>query len=155
MYEYQQTVINAHTEVVNALSMVSNFAASIEIKKAELQSLEASVENATRLFQNARGDYIDVLLAQRDLLEARTGVIETKQQQLAATIRAYQALGGGGNGGRLLNDSLEFLGNDGTENILEPVVVEEKVTRNQEPVVGGDSTSPIRVVADASQTSAR
>jgi outer membrane protein, multidrug efflux system len=36
-----------------------------------------------------------VLLATRDLLDARTVLIETKQQQLSAIVRAYQALGGG------------------------------------------------------------
>jgi hypothetical protein len=36
-----------------------------------------------------------VLFSQRDLLEARISLIETKQQQLAAIISAYQALGGG------------------------------------------------------------
>jgi outer membrane protein, multidrug efflux system len=36
-----------------------------------------------------------VLLSQRDLLEARTVLIETKQQQLSAIVNAYQALGGG------------------------------------------------------------
>jgi hypothetical protein len=38
---------------------------------------------------------MDVLFAQRDLLEARTRLLETKQQQLSAIVDAYQALGGG------------------------------------------------------------
>jgi hypothetical protein len=38
---------------------------------------------------------VDVLLATRDLLDARTVLIETKQQQLSAIVKAYQALGGG------------------------------------------------------------
>jgi NodT family efflux transporter outer membrane factor (OMF) lipoprotein len=137
VYGYQQAIINAHVEVVNALSMASNLESSIELKKLELQSLEASVENAMRLFQNARGDYIDVLLAQRDLLEAKTDVIETKQRQLSAIIRAYQALGGGGNGGRLLNDIQEFIGNDGSDNFIDPVMVEENISVN--PIPSQDS----------------
>ncbi len=60
VYDYQQTILNAHIEVINNLSMVENFANSIEIKKQQLRSLEASVDNATKLFQSARGDYIDV-----------------------------------------------------------------------------------------------
>ena len=38
---------------------------------------------------------MEVLLAQRDLLDARTVLIETKRQQLSAIVNAYQALGGG------------------------------------------------------------
>lgn len=36
-----------------------------------------------------------MLFSQRDLLEARVDLIETKQQQLSAIVNAYQALGGG------------------------------------------------------------
>ena len=43
----------------------------------------------------ARVEYLDVVLATRDLLDARTVLIETKQQQLSAIVSAYQALGGG------------------------------------------------------------
>jgi outer membrane protein, multidrug efflux system len=75
---------------------VENYGQSIEIKKQQLESLEASVDSATKLFQNARAEYMDVLLAQRDLMEARMVLIETKQQQLSAIVNAYQALGGGG-----------------------------------------------------------
>ena len=40
---------------------------------------------------------MDVLFAQRDLLDARMVLIDTKRQQLSAIVNAYQALGGGGN----------------------------------------------------------
>ncbi|MCA9260580.1 MAG: efflux transporter outer membrane subunit [Planctomycetales bacterium] len=96
VYDYQRTVLNAFTEVVNRMSKVENYSRSIELKKQQLAALESSVENATRLFQNARAEYIEVLLAQRELMEARMALIETKQQQLSAVVNAYQALGGGG-----------------------------------------------------------
>lgn len=109
VYDYQQTVINAHIEVVNRLSMVDNLSKSIELKKQQLKSLEASVENASRLFQNARGEYIEVLLAQREMMEARMIIIETKREQLGAVINAYQALGGGGNPGDFVIEEAEFI----------------------------------------------
>jgi NodT family efflux transporter outer membrane factor (OMF) lipoprotein len=95
VYNYQRVVLNAFTEVVTRISMVENYRNSIEIKKQQLKSLEDSVESATKLFLNARVEYVEVLLAQRDLLEARTVLIETKQQQLSAIVNTYQALGGG------------------------------------------------------------
>ena len=97
IYNYQRVVLNAFTEVINRVSKVENYSKSIEIKKQQLQALEASVEVASRLFQAARAEYIEVLFAQRDLLEARMVLIETKREQLAAIVAAYQALGGGGN----------------------------------------------------------
>jgi outer membrane protein, multidrug efflux system len=95
LYDYQRTVLNAFTEVINRISKVQNYATSIEIKKQQLESLEVSVDNATRLFQNARVEYMDVLFAQRDLLDARMVLINTKREQLGAVVNTYQALGGG------------------------------------------------------------
>ena len=95
LYNYQRVVINAFTEVVNRMSKVENYRESIEIKKRQLEALEGSVDTASKLFQNARAEYMDVLFAQRDLRDARTVLVETKQQQLAAVVNTYQALGGG------------------------------------------------------------
>ncbi len=136
VYNYQRVILNAFTEVVNRLTKVENYRKSIEIKKQQLAALEASVEVASRLFQRARAEYVDVLLpwhrrnsyepdapargvpqsprwrvglvcarmrnflagvifAQRDLRDARTVLVETKQQQLSAIVNTYQALGGG------------------------------------------------------------
>ena len=100
VYNYQRVIINAVTEVINRMSKVENYRKSIEIKKQQVQALEASVVAATSLFQNPRGesriDYLDVLTAQRDLLEARRVLIDTKREQLSAIVNTYQALGGGG-----------------------------------------------------------
>ncbi|MCE9531634.1 MAG: TolC family protein [Planctomycetes bacterium] len=95
IYNYQRMVLNAFTEVVNRMSMVENYRKSIDIKKQQLESLEASVDSASKLFVNARAEYVEVLLAQRDFMEARMGLIEIKKQQLSAIVNAYQALGGG------------------------------------------------------------
>ena len=95
---YQRTVLNAFTEVINRVTMVENYGKSIEIKRQQLEALVSSVDVASRLFQNARTEYLDVLFAQRDLLDAKMVLIETKRMQVAAVVNTYQALGGGGGG---------------------------------------------------------
>ncbi|MFO0900770.1 MAG: TolC family protein [Pirellulales bacterium] len=95
LYDYQRTILNAFTEVVNQITKVQNYSQSIAIKRQQLASLEAAVDVAGKLFQNARVEYMDVLFAQRDRNEARIVLIETKQEQLAGIVNAYQALGGG------------------------------------------------------------
>jgi multidrug efflux system outer membrane protein len=105
VYNYQRVVLNAFTEVINRVSKVENYSKSIDIKKQQLKSLEASVDAATNLFQNARVEYIEVLFAQRDLRDARMVYIDTKKEQLSAFVSAYQALGGG----NLLANTLEEL----------------------------------------------
>lgn len=95
LYDYQRTILNAFTEVVNRVSKVQNYSQSIEVKKRQLASLETAVEVSGNLFQNARVEYIDVLFAQRDRNDARLVLIDTKREQLSAIVNAYQALGGG------------------------------------------------------------
>ena len=95
IYNYQQTVLEAHIEVVNHLTKVENFRRSIDLKKKQLNALEKSVEVANQLFQNARAEYVEVLLAQREMMEVRLLLVDTKQEQLEAVVNAYQALGGG------------------------------------------------------------
>ena len=101
IYNYQRTVLNAFIEVVNSTNKVQNYGRSVGIKQDQVKALEESVQVARNLYnlplkeEFARVEYVDVLLATRDLLDARTVLIETKQQQLSAIVRAYQALGGG------------------------------------------------------------
>jgi multidrug efflux system outer membrane protein len=95
LYNYQRVVLNGFTEVINRMTKVDNYSKSIEIKKQQLASLEASVAAANNLFIAARVDYIDVLFAQRDRNDAIMVLIETKKQQLTAIVDTYQALGGG------------------------------------------------------------
>lgn len=101
LYNYQRVIIGATIEVINRMSMVQNYSKSLEIKTQQLQSLEAAVTTAQTLFKNRRlgdphpVDYLDVLTTQRDLLEARSRLIDTKRQQLSAVVNVYQALGGG------------------------------------------------------------
>lgn len=96
IYNYQQTVLEAHIEVVNQITKVENLRRSIEVKRRQLEALQASVDVANRLFQNARAEYVEVLLAQRELMAARMELVASKQEQLSAIVNAYQALGGGG-----------------------------------------------------------
>lgn len=95
IYNYQQTVLEAHIEVVNYISKVENYRDSLDAKQQQLQSLQDSVDSATKLFQNARVEYVEVLLAQREMLEAKMLLIDTKREQLGAIVNSYQALGGG------------------------------------------------------------
>lgn len=95
VYNYQRVVLNAYTEVINRLTKVENYRKSIDFRRRQVAALEDAVDVAMNLFQAARADYVDVLFAQRDLRDARTSLVETKQQQLSALVNTYQALGGG------------------------------------------------------------
>jgi outer membrane protein, multidrug efflux system len=97
LYNYQRVLLNAFTEVINRINKVQNYLTSIQIKKQQVESLVTAVDRAMNLYQFAHPDvdYLDVLLAQRDLWDARRVLIDTKREQLSAIVNTYQALGGG------------------------------------------------------------
>jgi len=95
VYNYERTILNAHIEVVNQLSNISNLKKSYDLKSKQVQALTESIDISTVLFKSARADYMEVLLTQRDALESRFELIETKMQQMNAKVNVYRALGGG------------------------------------------------------------
>lgn len=95
MYEYEQTLLKAYVEVANQLSNMENLRKSYALKEKQVAALTESTEISTALFTSARADYMEVLLTQRDVLEAKFELIDTKKEQMNAMIHAYRALGGG------------------------------------------------------------
>ncbi|MBL0938434.1 MAG: efflux transporter outer membrane subunit [Gemmatimonadaceae bacterium] len=95
LYEYQRTLLTAYAEVSTQLSRIRNLDSSYVAKERQVQALSESITLADLLFRSARGDYLDVLLTQREAMESRVELVELRQQQLDARITAYQALGGG------------------------------------------------------------
>ncbi|MDT3405484.1 TolC family protein [Mucilaginibacter terrae] len=95
VYNYERTVLNAYMEVANQLSKMGNLEKSFDLKSQQVQKLSQSINISNDLFKSTRADYMEVLMTQRDALEAKFELIETKKQQINARINAYQALGGG------------------------------------------------------------
>lgn len=95
VYNYERTILNAYVEVANQLSNIGNLKKSYALKTQQVEALTASIDISTGLFRSARADYMEVLLTQRDALESKFELIETKMQQMNARINIYKALGGG------------------------------------------------------------
>lgn len=94
-YDYEQTIINAYGEVSNQLSNIDNLEKNYQLKTSQVESLTQSVDVANQLFKSARAEYLEILLTQREALEAKSELIETKQKQMSAMVNLYRALGGG------------------------------------------------------------
>lgn len=95
--EFERTVLNACIEVTNQLSNIDNLDKNFNMKSNQVDALTQSTEISIKLFKSARADYMEVLLTQRDVLESRMELIETKMRQMNAFVNAYRALGGGWN----------------------------------------------------------
>lgn len=94
-YEYERTILNAYVEVANQLANLSNLQKSYSEKAKAVEALNQSVTISNSLFRSARADYTEVLLTQREALESKFDLMETKLQQLNAMVNVYRALGGG------------------------------------------------------------
>ena len=97
VFNYERTILNGYIEVANQVSNITNLDSSYNLKARQVQALTQSIDISNDLFKFARADYLEVLLTQRDALEARLELIETKRDQLNAVVNIYQALGGGWN----------------------------------------------------------
>jgi multidrug efflux system outer membrane protein len=97
VYNYERTVLTAYIDVANQLSNISNLEKQYDLQTQQVEALTRSIDISTGLFKSARADYMEVLLTQRDALESRFELIETKMQQMNAMVAIYQALGGGWN----------------------------------------------------------
>ncbi len=95
IYDYERTILNAYIEVANQLSNINNLQRSYDLRTKQVQALTESIDISTRLFKSARADYMEVLLTQRDALESKFELIDTKMQQMHAMVNIYQQLGGG------------------------------------------------------------
>lgn len=95
VYNYEQTILKAYIEVANQLSKIDNLENTYNLKTQEVDALTQSVTISNDLFKSARADYMEVLLTQREALEAKFDLVETKMLQLKTTVAIYKALGGG------------------------------------------------------------
>ena len=68
---------------------------SAKQKTRQVQALNESITISNDLFRSARADYMEVLLTQRDALESRFELVETKMQQYETMVNLYRSLGGG------------------------------------------------------------
>ncbi|PQJ82172.1 TolC family protein [Polaribacter glomeratus] len=95
IFEYEKTILNAYIEVQNQLSNAQNLKESYRLKEGQVEALTESIGLSIQLFKSARAEYTEVLLTQREALDSKIEIIETKRNQLLANVKLYQALGGG------------------------------------------------------------
>ncbi|HIC31235.1 MAG TPA: TolC family protein [Flavobacteriaceae bacterium] len=97
VFEYEKTILNAFLEVSNHLSEVKNLNESYLLKEKQVDDLTKSIDLSIQLFKSARAEYTEVLQTQREALDSKIEIVETKRDQLLANVKLYQALGGGWN----------------------------------------------------------
>ncbi|MCP9451403.1 MAG: efflux transporter outer membrane subunit [Nitrospira sp.] len=93
--QYEQAVLTAFREVEDALAAVSAARSQHEAQKQQVEALQSSLRLAELRYKAGLANYLDVLVARRNLFEAELGLIATKRLHLASVVQLYKALGGG------------------------------------------------------------
>lgn len=94
-YRYRQTIVGGFSEVTTSLRGVENYRQVAELQTEEVQTLTNAVSIANDLFRSGYATYLEVITAQRSVLEAELALINTKRAQFLSLTNLYRDLGGG------------------------------------------------------------
>ena len=94
-YNFRQCLLDAGVEVNNAISMWQTAKRRVEIDKKQIVSLQAAVWNTQLLMKHGNASYLEVLTAQKNLLQVELGEVSDRFDEIQSIVNLYHALGGG------------------------------------------------------------
>lgn len=95
---WQQSVLNAGSEVSNALTLYQTSTQRSSLMKTQIESLQRNVEVAQKMFKmSSNYNYLNIISAQQSLLQAQLSQISADFYKMQAIVNLYYALGGGNN----------------------------------------------------------
>lgn len=92
---FRQSVLRASAEVADALVQADKLQQQLSIANAQVDTLRHAVFNAQLLFRSDMANYLEVITAQGNALQAELNLASIRRQQLSAIVDLYRALGGG------------------------------------------------------------
>lgn len=93
--QYQQTVLTAFREVEDALIAVRTARTQSDAQRQQVTALQSALNLAELRYKGGLANYLDVLVARRNLFEAELAWTGTRRFHLASIVQLYRALGGG------------------------------------------------------------
>lgn len=95
VYNYQRVILTSFQEVSNSLKGIENYTQFYKQKQDEVQALNNAVSVANDLYLVGRANYLEVITAQRNVLDAKLELANTKKNIFINAINLYRAVGGG------------------------------------------------------------
>ena len=92
---FEQTLLNAGSEVNNALVQYQTARDKSEYFTKQVASLENAARSTRLLMKHGNTTYLEVLTAQQTLLNAQLSQVANRFTEIQGVITLYQALGGG------------------------------------------------------------
>lgn len=95
LLNFKQTLLDAGTEANNALISWQTARKRLDSDKLQIMYLKGAVLNTQLLMKNGQADYLEVLTAQKNLLQAELTETNDRYLEIQSVITLYHALGGG------------------------------------------------------------
>ena len=92
---FRQSALTAIGEVVNALVSLDKLKTQKQIATAQVDTLQKTIHNAKMLFKSGLADYLEVITAQSNSLQAELALADIQRQRLSSMVDLYRSLGGG------------------------------------------------------------
>ncbi|MGV3602408.1 efflux transporter outer membrane subunit [Dyadobacter fermentans] len=93
--EFRQSVLNAVGEVSNSLVQTQKLKEQEAIANNQVNILQQAISNAQLLYQSDMANYLEVITAQGNALQAELNLAFIRSQSLVARVDLYRSLGGG------------------------------------------------------------
>ena len=91
----QQTVVEAVSEVSDAVITVEKQREQLEYARLRVENSQKAVQNANLLFKGGYATYLEVITAQSNALNSDLALVELRQEHLESYVNLYRSLGGG------------------------------------------------------------
>ena len=93
--QYEQTVLTAFREVEDSLVAVRTVRVQTDAQQQQVTALQSALKLAELRYKGGLANYLDVLVARRNLFEAELSLTGTRRLHLVSVVQLYKALGGG------------------------------------------------------------
>ena len=95
LLQFQQTLLDAGTEVNNALNQWQTARRKTELDQQQVGYLSDALHDTELLMEHGTINYLEVLTARQSLLTARLSLVADRNSEIKSVITLYHALGGG------------------------------------------------------------
>ncbi len=93
-YQYGKTVMNAVFEALSGIERLENVRAEYVYNLKAASELNEAVNISNDLYVAGYANYMEIITAQKNALEAELDVVQTKKKLLFGSVGLYRALGG-------------------------------------------------------------
>lgn len=93
--QYEQTVLTAFREVEDSLVAVRTLLVQNGAQLQQVTALQSALRLAELRYKGGLANYLDVLVARRNLFEAELSLTGARRLHLVSVVQLYKALGGG------------------------------------------------------------